>query len=33
VKLVMMLMRAHAGRRHVWSEVRVPTVTDEATGW
>lgn len=30
VKLVMMLMRAHAGERHVWAEVRVPSATDEA---
>lgn len=31
VKLVMMLMRADAGERHVWSEVRVPTVSEEAS--
>jgi transposase len=30
VKLVLMLMRAAAGERHVWSEVRVPTVAEEA---
>jgi transposase len=30
VKLVMMLMRAAEGERHVWSEVRVPTASDEA---
>jgi len=28
-KLVTMLMRAEAGEAHVWSVVRVPTVTDE----
>ena len=31
VKLVRMLMRAHAGERQVWSEVRVPTVPEEAS--
>ncbi len=31
VKLVMMLMRAQAGERQVWSEVRVPSAGEEAT--
>ena len=30
LKLVMMLVRVWAGERRVWSEVRVPTVADEA---
>jgi transposase len=30
IKLLMMLMRAHGGERHVWSEVRVPSVEAEA---
>lgn len=30
LKLVMMLVRVGSGERHVWREVRVPTVADEA---
>ena len=30
LKLVLMLVRVCCGERHVWSEVRVPTVADEA---